>query len=80
MYFGDTHSRIVSNPTVVNTTKVIVDIMTRHAYLSTLILKDKRVVFASRVIQEVAEKPGVNLKQATTKHAQTIGVQNGLMP
>ena len=64
----------VSNPTAVNTTKVIIDIMTRHAYLPTLIITDKGSVFVSQVIHEVAEILGINLKQATTKHAQTIGV------
>ena len=48
--------------------------MTRHAYLPTLIITDKGSVFVSQVIHEVAEILGINLKQATTKHAQTIGV------
>ena len=64
----------VSNPTAVNTAKVIIDIMTRHAYLPTLIITDKGGVFVSQVIHEVAELLGINLKHATTKHAQTIGV------
>ena len=64
----------VSNPTAVNTAKVIVDIMTRHAYLPTLLITDKGSVFVSQVIHEVAEILGINLKHATTKHAQTIGV------
>ena len=64
----------VSNPTAVNTAKVIIDIMTRHAYLPTLIITDKGSVFVSQVIHEVAEIMGINLKHATTKHAQTIGV------
>ena len=67
----------VSNPTAVNTAKVItdiIDIMTRHAYLPTLIITDKGNVFVSQVIHEVAEILGINLKHATTKHAQTIGV------
>ena len=64
----------VSNPTAVNTAKVIIDIMTRHAYLPTLIITDKGSVFVSQVIHEVAEILGINLKHATTKHAQTIGV------
>ena len=45
----------VSNPTAVNTAKIIIDIMTRHAYLPTLIITDKGSVFASQVIHEVAE-------------------------
>ena len=65
---------LVSNPTAVNTAKVIRDIMTRHAYLPTLNILDKGSVFVSQVIHEVAELPGINLKHATTKHAQTNGV------
>ena len=64
----------VSNPTAVNAAKVIIDIMTRHAYLHTLIITDKGSVFVSQVIREVAEKLGIDLKHATTKQAQTIGV------
>ena len=64
----------VSNPTAVNTAKVIIDIMTRHAYLPSLIITDKGIVFVSQVIHEVAEILGINLKHATTKHAQTIRV------
>ena len=64
----------VSNSTAVNTAKVIIDIMKRHAYLPTLIKTDKGSVFVSQVIHEVAEILGINLKHATTKHAQTIGV------
>ena len=48
--------------------------MKRHAYLPTLIITDKGIVFVSQVIDEVAEILGISLKHATTKHAQTIGV------
>ena len=64
----------VSNPTAVNTAKVIIDTMTRHAYLPTLIITDEGSVFVSQIIHEVAEILGINLKHTTTKHAQTIGV------
>ena len=64
----------ISNPTAVNSAEIIVDIMTRHAYLPTLIITDKGSVFVSQVIHQVAEILGINLKHATTKHAQTIGV------
>ena len=64
----------ISNPTAVNTAKVIIDIMTRHVYLPTLIKTEKGSVFISQVIHEVAEKLGINLKHATTKDAQTIGL------
>ena len=64
----------VSNPTAVNTAKAIICIMTRHAYLPTLIITDKGSVSVSQVIQEVAVILSINLKHATTKGAQTIGV------
>ena len=64
----------VSNTTAVNTAKVITDIITRHAYLPTLIITDKGSVFVSQVIHEVAQILGINLKDARTKHAQTNGV------
>ena len=64
----------VSNPTAVNTAKILIDIMTRHAYLPTLIITDKGSVFGSQVIHEVAEILGINLKHATKKHTQTIEV------
>ena len=64
----------VSNLTAVNTAKVIIDIMKRQAYSPTLNITDKGSVFVSQVIHEVAEILGINLKHATTKHAQTIGV------
>ena len=63
----------VSNLTAVNTAKVIIDIMTRHAYLPTLIITGKGSVFVSQVIHEVAKILGIILKHATAKHAQTIG-------
>ena len=61
----------VSNPTAVNTAKVITDIITRHSYLPTLIITVTGSVFVSQVKHEVAEKFGIHAK---TKHAQTIGV------
>ena len=48
--------------------------MKRHAYFPTLIIRDKGSVLISQAIHEVAETLGINLKHATTKHAQTIGV------
>ena len=63
----------VSNPTAVNTAKVILDIMKRHAYLPRLNITDKETVFVSQVIHEVAKKLGMKLKPTSTKHAQTIG-------
>ena len=53
--------------------KVINNIMTKHAYLPTIIY-DRGSVFISQVIKEVAEVLGITLQHATTKHPQTIGM------
>ena len=53
--------------------KVIINIMTKHAYLPTTFISDKGTAFISTVIKEVAGVLGITLKHATTKHAQTIG-------
>ena len=54
--------------------KVLINIMTKHAYLPTTLIPDKGTAFTSHVIKEVAGVLGVTLKHATTKHAQTIGL------
>ena len=54
--------------------KVIINIMTKHAYLPTTLISDKATAFTSHVIKEVAGVLGITLKHATTKHAQTIGL------
>ena len=46
-------------------TRVLTDIITRHCYLPTTIITDKGSQFISEAMQ---------LKHATTKHAQTIGI------
>ena len=55
-------------------TKVLINIMTKHAYSPTTLISDKGTAFTSHVIKEVAGILGVTLKHATTKHAQTIGL------
>ena len=54
--------------------KILINIMTKHAYLPTTLISDKGTAFMSRVIKEVAGVLGITLKHATTKHAQTIGL------
>ena len=54
--------------------KVLIKIMTRHAYLPTTLISDKGTAFMSYVSKEVAGVLGITLKHATTKHAQTIGL------
>ena len=58
-------------PTVV---RVIIDIMTRHAYLQTTVITDKGTQFMSEVMADATRTLGIQLKHATTKHAQTIGI------
>ena len=54
--------------------KVLINIMTKHAYLPTTLISDKGTAFISHVIKEVTGVLGITLKHATTKHAQTIGL------
>ena len=54
--------------------KVLINIMTKHAYLPTTLISDKGTAFMSHRINEVAGVLGITLKHATTKHAQTIGL------
>ena len=63
-----------SNQDATTTAKVIINIMTKHAYLPTTLISDKGTAFTSHVIKEVAGVLGITLKHATTKHAQTIGL------
>ena len=54
--------------------RVLVDIMTRHAYLPTTIITDKGTQFMSEVVADTTRVLGIQLRHATTKHAQTIGI------
>ena len=61
-----------SNQDAKTIAKVLINIMTKHAYLPTKLISDKGTVFMSHVIKEVAGVLGITLKHATTKHARTI--------
>ena len=63
-----------SNQDAKTIAKVLIKIMTKHAYLPTTLISDKGTAFMSHVIEEVAGDLGITLKHATTKHAQTIGL------
>ena len=63
-----------SNQDANTNAKVLINIMTKHAYLPTTLISDKGTAFMSHVIKEVAGVLGITLKHATTKHAQTIGL------
>ena len=69
--YCDSHG---SNQDATTNAKVIINIMTKHAYLPTTLITDKGTAFTSHVIKEVAGVLGITLKHATTKHAQTCGL------
>ena len=54
--------------------KVIINIMTKHAYLPKTFIPDKGTAFMSHVIKGVTGVLGITLKHATTKYTQTIGL------
>ena len=61
-FLSYTFADLASNPTVVNTAKVIHDTKTRHAYLRTLMVTDKDSIFFSILIHEIAEVLGITLR------------------
>ena len=63
-----------SNQDATTIAKVIINIMTKHAYLPTKLISDKGTAFTSHVIKEVAGVLGITLKHAITKHAQKVGL------
>ena len=54
--------------------KLLINIMTKHAYLPETLISEKCTAFMSHSIREVAAVLGISIKQATTKHARTIGL------
>ena len=54
--------------------RCIIDVMTRHCYLPTVILTDKGSQFRSDVVNQVAQTLDIRISHASTKHAQTIGI------
>ena len=55
-------------------TRVLTDIFTRHCYLPTTIITDKGSQLISQAMQQTTATLGIQLKHATTKHAQMIGI------
>ena len=55
-------------------TRLLTDIITRHCYLPTTIITDKGSQFLSETMQQTTAILGIQLKHATTKDAQTIGI------
>ena len=63
-----------SNQDVTTIAKVIITIMTKHAYLPTTLISDKGTALTSHVSKEVAGVLGITPKHAPTKHSQKIGL------
>ena len=63
-----------SNQDAKTNAKVIINMMTKHAYLPTTLISDEGTAFLCHVIKEVAGVLGITLKHATTTHARTIGL------
>ena len=63
-----------SNQDARTVAQVLINIMTKHAYLPTTLISDKCTAFTSKVIKEVAGVLGIILNHATTKHPQRIGL------
>ena len=54
--------------------RVIMDILCKDTYLPSTIITDLGTQFNSQTTREIAAVLGVELKHATMKHAQTIGI------
>ena len=63
----------VTDASAANTAKGIIDIMTKHTYLPTTLITDKGSAFTSKLVAEIAQILGIQIRCATTKHPQTIG-------
>ena len=62
----------VTDASAANTAKVVIDIMTKHTYLATTLLTDKKSAFTSKLVAEIVQILGIQLRCATTKHPQSI--------
>ena len=54
--------------------RCIIDVMTRHCYLPTVIVTDKGSQFRSDVVNQIAQTLDIRTSHASTKHAQAIGI------
>ena len=54
--------------------RVLIEIMTRYAYLPTTIITDKGTKFMSEMIGDTSRFLGIQMRHGTTKHAQTTDI------
>ena len=64
----------VTGFTATAVSRVIMDILCKHTYLPTTIITDLGTQLNAQVTHEVAAVLAIELKHATMKHAQTIGL------
>ena len=64
----------VNSITATAVSRVIMDILCKHTYVPTTIVTDIGTQFNAQVTHEIAAVLGIELKHATSKHAQTIGL------
>ena len=65
---------LVTRFTATAISSVIVDILCKDTYLPTTIITDLGTQFNAQVTHEIAAVLGIEIKHATMKHAQTIGL------
>ena len=63
----------VTDASATNTANVIIDIIVKRNYLPTTLITVKGTAFTSKLVTEIAQILGFQMKCATTKHLQTIG-------
>ena len=63
----------LTEASAINVAKVMIDIMTEQACLSTTLKTTKGTALTSTFIAKIAQSLGITLKCATTKHPQTLG-------
>ena len=67
-----------ANQDATTVAKVLINIMTKHAYLPTTLISDKGTAFTSHVIKEVAGVLGITLKHATKSTLKQLGYLSDL--
>ena len=63
----------LTDASAIHVAKVLIDIMTKHAYLPTTLITEEGTAFTSTIVAENTQILGITLKCPLTKHPQTIG-------
>ena len=63
----------LTDASAIKLANVIIDIMTKRAYLPTTLITDKGTAFTSTIVAEITQILGITLKWSMTKHPQTLG-------